>query len=150
MIISVNDDGSITKTKLQGVLRGNQKRPTSKKHTRSRPKPNPKFSQFDEEFQQLNSFERKVEPKRTVKSNEIKIPEAFKHTAPIQHSSIQNEVSALQVPEIFKSNNSPQSNHLRIRHRQKPIKSLTADQMKWPPEPAKKESSPEDPTRFYF
>lgn len=144
MIVSViSADGSTTLRRLEDHVKKRRKT-TRRRRNNWKSKPQPKFNQFDKEFKQFDSCENELEPRFEVETSKIEIPNSFKHTTPITQSSIQNEVNAIQVPQIFKSNNTHQTKSPKVEHRRKPL------QKNWPPEPVKKQPAPENPTRFYF
>ena len=154
MILSVNDDGSISKRKLRDVLKNHRKShqvtPDKSNAKLNIPcKPNPKFSQFEKEFKQFNTFEEQLPPKEHFECNKVEVPEPFKHNKPIQQASIQNQVNTVRVPKIFTTTNS-QSNPQQVPYWRTETQSLKVQQIKWPPKPVTKAPVPKDPTRFYF
>ena len=151
MIVSViSADGSTVLRKLEDPLKKKRKSTfrysTSNRKRRKnwKSKPQPKFTQFDKEFKEFDRYENKLESRPEVETSRIEIPESFKHTTAVIHCPVPNEVNPVQVPQIFKSNESAETNSPKIQNRRKPL------EKKWPPKSVKKAPTPEDPTRFYF
>ena len=136
MILHVNDDGSITQEKLEDAL-NNETPVDTQQLTKEIPTfhPNPRFNQFDTEFQQFEKFETSLKAisNKQMDCKDVDIPSIFQQPDEIPtHCSKQRRVSTLQIPKIFYNQSSRASTQDIVYWRFRPHK-LSSSQRHWPP-----------------
>ena len=162
MILSVNDDGSITKQRLQDVLSNKdvlksnnalQSKSIKKEHIVFEPKP--KFIQFDKEFQLFDKFENKRETREPFECFEIEIPSVFKQEEQNikPYSSKERDVNRIAIPKVFKGD-TLQSESLQLSYWRSKRNKLRLTQKKWPPvDPQSSDQNNKktsDPMQYYY